>query len=26
VLALAGVELSRLTVLAHPRLAHTTSK
>ncbi|GAA4025626.1 hypothetical protein GCM10023063_02700 [Arthrobacter methylotrophus] len=26
VLALAGVELSRLTALAHPRLAHTTSK
>ncbi|MHA7199103.1 DUF6986 family protein [Arthrobacter alkaliphilus] len=26
VLALAGVDLSRLTVLAHPRLAHTTSK
>ncbi len=26
VLALAGVELSRLIALAHPRLAHTTSK
>jgi len=26
VLALAGVELPRLTALAHPRLAHTTSK